>query len=77
MVLFVLVLEKCICQDDLPHVYFTKPNIGELGPSVGTQVEVDIRNGLELECIAPYPIEWVLEKFDFREVCFSHQRRKA
>jgi hypothetical protein len=65
-ILFVLFVGNCFCIDDLPHVHITKPNFGELFP--GNETEVDLIKGLEIQCTAPYPVEWVLEKFDFGKV---------
>jgi hypothetical protein len=49
-------------------VHITHPEFGELGPDLGAQAELDLSNALILECTAPYPVEWVLGKYDFGKV---------
>jgi hypothetical protein len=62
-------LKNCFCHEDLPRLHITKPELGELGYSFATEeAELDLSDGLEIECTAPYPVEWVLGKYDFMKV---------
>jgi hypothetical protein len=65
--LFLTVFGNSLSKGDFPRVSISHPNIRELDENE-TETEIDVTGGLAISCIAPYPLEWVLEKFDFGKV---------
>jgi hypothetical protein len=68
LILYVSVFGNCYGKTELPRVNIQYPDIGELGPSDGIETEIQVTNGLVINCIAPYPVVWVIEKFEFGKV---------